>query len=135
MLPRITAFYAALGALLILALTASVVARRLKARVALGDNGDRVLARRIRAHGNAVEYLPVALILLLTLELLAITPVWLHLFGITLLLGRVLHALGLSRSGGPGRLRFTGMVLTLLSLLAMSSVLLWQSVLWWLTVA
>lgn len=132
-MPRVTAFYAALGALLVLLLTASVVARRLKARVSLGDNGDRVLARRIRAHGNALEYLPIALILLLILELLAIAPVWLHLFGITLLLGRALHALGLSRSGGPGRLRMSGMVLTLLSMLAMSVVLLWQSVLWWLT--
>lgn len=132
MTPRITAFYAALSAILVIALAASVIARRYAVRVGLGDNGDRVLARRIRAHANAVEYLPLALILLLVLELLAIAPPWLHAFGIALLLGRLLHALGLSRSSGPGVLRFSGMVLTLLAMLAMSAVLLWQSLAWWL---
>ena len=132
MTPRITAFYAALAAILVIALAASVIARRYAVRVGLGDNGDHVLARRIRAHANAVEYLPLALILLLVLELLAIGPPWLHTFGITLVLGRTLHALGLSRSSGPGVLRFSGMVLTLLAMLAMSAVLLWQSLAWWL---
>src|SRR5690606_12886383 len=105
MTPRITALYAALAAILVIALAASVIARRYGVRVGLGDNGDHVLARRIRAHANAVEYLPLALILLLVLELLAIAPPWLHAFGIALLLGRLLHALGLSRSSGPGVLR------------------------------
>lgn len=133
MMPRITAFYAALAIVLVLVLTASVIARRVSARVGLGDNGDRVLARRIRAHGNAVEYLPLALTALLILELLAISPLWLHVFGFSLLLGRSMHAIGLSRSGGPGALRQLGMMLTLVVMLAMAVVMAWQSVLWWLT--
>ena len=43
-------------------------------------------------HGRAA---PLALVMLLVLELLAIEPSWLHAFGIALLLGRALHALGL----------------------------------------
>lgn len=133
MMPRITAFYVALAVVLVVLLTASVIARRFAARAALGDNGDRILARRIRAHGNALEYLPLALVQLLVLELLGFAPLWLHVFGTTLLLGRVLHAVGLSRSGGPGALRMSGMILTLLAMLVMAVLLFYQSIMWWLT--
>ncbi len=133
MMPRITAFYVALAVVLVVLLTASVIARRFAARAALGDNGDRILARRIRAHGNALEYLPLALVQLLVLELLGFAPLWLHVFGTTLLLGRVLHAVGLSRSGGPGALRMGGMILTLLAMLVMAVLLFYQSIMWWLT--
>lgn len=133
MMPRITAFYLALAVVLVVLLTASVIARRFAARAALGDNGDRILACRIRAHANAVEYLPLALLQLLVLELILIAPLWLHVFGATLLLGRALHAVGLSRSGGPGALRMGGMILTLLAMVAMAVVLLYQSIMWWLT--
>jgi len=133
MMPRITAFYAAMAVLLVLVLTARVIVRRRQARIGLGDNGDRILARRIRAHANAVEYLPLALLQLLLLELLALAPLWLHVLGASLVLGRVVHAIGLSRTGGASPERLAGMLLTLLAMLAMAVLLLYQSVMWWLT--
>lgn len=123
----VTALYAALAALLLLILTTSVIMRRKALRIGLGDGGDRVLGCRIRAHGNAVETLPVALLLLLLLELGGLPAPWLHGFGASLLVVRCLHAWGLSRSAGTSPGRFIGMLGTLLVMLAMALLLLWRS--------
>lgn len=133
MLPRITAFYAALSALLIVFLAFRVTLYRRRVRIGIGDNGDHGLAKLVRAHANAVELIPVALILLLICELLAIAPLWLHVYGIAIVLGRVLHAWGLSHTAGVSPGRATGYLLTLAAIVAMSIVLLWQSVMWWLS--
>lgn len=135
MMPRITAFYAALSALLIVVLAIRVTLYRRSARIGIGDNGDHALAKRIRAHANAVELIPIALILLLTAELLAIEAMWLHVFGIATVLGRVLHAWGLSKSGGVTVPRGAGYVLTLAAIVTMAIILLWQSIAWWLAAA
>ncbi|MGZ8238835.1 MAG: MAPEG family protein, partial [Methylobacter sp.] len=48
-----------------------------------------------RAHSNAVEYIPIALMLLLMLELNGAPKILIHILGATLLTGRILHAMGL----------------------------------------
>ena len=123
-MPKITAFYAALHALLLLALAARIVRYRLTARIGLGVAGDRALEQRMRVHGNAVEYVPIALILLLLLELSALPVLWLHVFGGGLLLARVLHAIGLSRHSGMSFGRFQGTLWTWAAIIAMSFTLL-----------
>ncbi len=123
---RITGLYAALGALLIIVLAVRVMLRRTSAKVGIGDGGDHELIKRIRAHANAVEYLPIGLILLLLVELNQTAIVLVHAFGICLLLGRVLHAFGLSRSAGLGIGRGLGIVLSVLAILGMAILLLWQ---------
>ncbi len=124
----VSPLYVALGGLLLLVLTASVVARRRAARIGLGDGGDVILLRRMRAHANAVETLLPALLMLVVLEL-AGGPHWLlHAAGSVLLLGRVLHAWGLSGSGGVSFGRFHGMLLTLVVLLVLPLALLWRVV-------
>jgi len=133
MTPRITAFYAGLSALLLVVLSVRVMLYRRSARIGLGDAGDKTLIRLMRAHGNAVENVLIGLLLLLVLELLAIAPLWLHLFGASLVIGRILHAWGVSRSAGKSFGRLWGMVLTWLAIIVMAVVALWQSVLWWLT--
>ena len=55
--------------------------------------------------------------------------------GIALVLGRVLHATGLSRTAGTSNGRLFGTLLTWLAIAAMALVLLWQSVAWWLLTA
>ena len=125
---HITAIYAALSALLIVALSFRVIRLRLSTRTGIGDGGHQDLARCIRAHANAVEYLPLALLLLLLVEWNQTLPLIVHGFGIVLVLGRLLHAVGLSRSAGASPARFIGMLLTLLCLLGMAALLLWQAV-------
>jgi uncharacterized membrane protein YecN with MAPEG domain len=117
----ITLLYAALCTLLVLALAARVIAFRFRNRIGLGDGGDPELQRRIRVHANAIEYLPLALLLLGGMELNGIDDAWIHGFGATLLLSRVLHAWGLSRHGGTSVGRFSGTVLTFLLMLAMAA--------------
>src|SRR5690606_23682605 len=124
----ITAIYAAISALLVVALSFRVIRLRLSTRTGIGDGGHQDLARCIRAHANAVEYLPLALLLLLLVEWSQTLPVIVHGFGIALVPGRLLHAIGLSRSAGASLPRFIGMLLTLLCLLGMASLLLWQAV-------
>jgi uncharacterized protein len=121
---HITGFYAALGALLVLGLVYGVVERRRALRIGLGDGGDEAMARRIRAHGNAIETLPLGLLLLLLLELGGTSPWLLHLFGALLLLGRGLHAWGIWRRSGVSFGRFWGMGLTLLATAGMAIALL-----------
>lgn len=126
---HITGLYAALAALLVLALGVRISLARGRFKVGIGDGGHHELARYIRVHANALENLPLALLLLLILELDQTAPIWVHAFGIALLVGRVLHALGLSRSAGTSFERLVGMALTWLVLLAMAVLLLWRHLL------
>lgn len=126
---RITGLYAALSTLLILVLAIRVVAYRRSHKIGLGDNGDGELRKRIRAHGNAIEYLPFGLILLLVLELNQTAPLLLHVFGIVLLAARLAHAWGVSHHSGLSPGRAIGVVLTFGVLAAMALLLLWQFVL------
>lgn len=116
----ITLFYAALCTLLVLFLAGRVMAYRVKFKVGLGDGGHGELNRRVRAHANAVEYLPLALLLLGGMELNGYPDAAIHGFGATLLVSRLLHAWGLSRSAGSSPGRFLGTLLTLLLMIAMA---------------
>jgi len=126
-MPRITLLFASLHALLMLVLLARISRHRHGHRIGLGDGGDALLARKIRVHGNFVEHAPFALLMLCLLELGGLSAGWLWIFGSLLLLGRVMHAVGLSRTGGYSIGRFWGTALTWLALLAMALAGLWLS--------
>lgn len=122
---EIAALYAAVNLLLIIVLSLRVVARRFSQQISLGTGGDEALEKRIRAHGNAVEYIPVLVICLILLALM-IAPVWtLHVVGITGTLGRVLHAIGLSGTVLPARQ--VGTILTWLGCFAGIGLIIWQA--------
>lgn len=112
-LVSITAFYAGLLALLLLVLAIRIIRLRWKLRVGIGDGGDRMMLRAVRAHGNAAEYVPIALLLLLAAELNRAQPMLLHACGVVIVGSRVLHAIGLTRSGGPSWPRTVGTVGTM----------------------
>ena len=128
-MPQITALYTALLALLIVVLALRVVLGRRDGRVGIGDGGNHGLSRRIRAHGNAIENVPLALLLLLVAELTNVDAAWLHAYGIVLVAGRLLHAFGLSRHAGTSFGRFAGSLLTWFAMVAMCLLLLWRWVL------
>jgi uncharacterized membrane protein YecN with MAPEG domain len=126
---HITGVYAALASVLIIVLSARVIARRQSTRIGIGDGDDKDLARRVRAHGNAIEYLSIGLILLLLVEMNQTQSLIVHIFGITLLVGRLMHAFGLSRSSRASFGRVGGMILTLTTMGCMAALLIWQFVL------
>ena len=108
----ITALYAAAITLLFLALSVRVIRLRRAARIALGDGGERRLARAIRAHANCAEYAPIGIILIGLAESLSVPALLLHALGIGLVAGRVVHAYGVSQEPEDSRFRATGMGLT-----------------------
>lgn len=128
---RITGIYAAIAALLIVFLAVRVTLRRRAIKVGIGNGGDAILARRIRAHANAAEYVPLALLLLLILELNQTQPMLLHLFGCLLIAGRLLHGFGLSTSPAVTPGRAIGIMLSWLVIAAMALLLLWQKLATW----
>jgi uncharacterized protein len=107
-----TLLFAGACALLQCALTALVVVQRVRSKIHFLDGGNPTLLRRVRAHGNFIETVPMALLLMLLLELGGVASTWLVMLGTALLLGRLLHAAGLLGWGGH-RARLLGMVLTL----------------------
>lgn len=113
----ITPIYAAIAALLFVFLSARTIRGRRTAGVALGDGDDRLLRRAIRVHGNFAEYVPFAILLMALAELQG-RPVWtIHMIGVALLAGRMIHALGVGREPEQMRLRTLGMALTFVALI------------------
>lgn len=113
----ITALYAALLTFLYVGLAFRIIAVRFNQRVGLGDGGDANLQRRIRAHGNFGEYVPLGLILLALAEMMGSPTLLLHGIGTCLTCGRLLHAYGLSGNSEASVGRGAGMVLTFTALL------------------
>lgn len=113
----ITALYAGLLTFLYVGLAFRIIAVRLELRVGLGDSGDPVLRRRVRAHGNFGEYVPLGLILLALAEMMGSPALLLHGIGSCLTCGRLLHAYGVSNDSEASMGRGVGMVLTFTALL------------------
>lgn len=102
----ITPLYAAILTFVLAGLFLRVVRLRWVTKTGIGDGGNSNLAKAIRAHGNFVETVPWILILMILQEQLHANPLWLHFYGVALILARLAHAWGLSHSAGttPGRL-------------------------------
>ena len=121
----ITSLYASLSVLLIVRLTLSVIKLRTKNRISVGDGGNEELQLAIRTHANAVEYIPIALLLLLMLELNGAPNILIHVLGITLLIGRIIHAMGLPAKNLPKRVLGMQITIYLLIGLAILNVAFW----------
>lgn len=107
-----TPLYAGLIALLFVYLSFRVINIRLSERISLGDGGNTELSYRIRTQANLAEYAPIALILLALAELQG-APVWVvHILGVMLLIGRLLHVRGLVNHPKNLKLRTYGMMTT-----------------------
>ncbi|WP_375265884.1 MAPEG family protein [Planktotalea sp.] len=125
---EITSLYASFLALLFLALSARVIVYRRGNKISMGDNGDNSLLKRMRAQGNFAEYAPFGLLLLALVELSDAPNIAVHLLGLMLLSGRLLHAWGFSASPPVMNGRVLGMVLTLTMILFSALGLLLHSV-------
>ena len=112
MTPKIILPYVALLGLLLVYLSYQVVRYRVKFKIGIGDGGNAELARSIRVQGNFVEYVPIALLLISLVELAGFSAWVVHVLGIVLLVGRIIHAQGLGASAGPSRGRFIGTTLS-----------------------
>ena len=111
-MPSITAMYAGLVGVLLIVLGARISGFRWRTKIGIGDGGDRALQRAIRAHANAVEWALPAVLLLLVADLNRAPLPMLHACGLAIVIGRILHAIGLSGSAGYSFGRSVGSALS-----------------------
>ena len=108
----VTPLYAALLALIFVALSLRTIRLRRRYRVGVGDGNHTELQRAARVHANFAEYVPLALLLIYFAETGGGPRPLIHVLAIALLCGRLLHAYGLSQVRENYRYRTAGMVLT-----------------------
>ncbi|MEM9532575.1 MAG: MAPEG family protein [Pseudomonadota bacterium] len=123
----ITALYAGILALILLGLSFGTGAARNRSKVSLGDGGNPDLLVAIRRHGNAVEYVPMILLLLALLEANGASPTLLHVLGAGLVVARIAHPLGLSSERMVHPLRIAGAAFTSLIMVVAGGYAIWQS--------
>ena len=119
---EVTGLYTSLLALLFVGLSFNVIKRRFSEKVGLGDGGSSTLTKAIRIHGNFSEYIPLALILMAVFEINGGSNLWLHVSGTTLLIGRIMHALGLTKSHTTSLPRALGTISTYIVIISLSIV-------------
>ena len=93
--PSITAVYAAIFALIFVALSGWIVAGRVRGNALFGDGGNQELQKKIRIQANFAEYVPFALLLIALLEARGAGPVFINLLLIVLLVARTAHRIGM----------------------------------------
>lgn len=106
----ITTVFVALLALMLTGISIRVTVLRASKKISFSDGGDQEMQRAIRVQGNFIEYVPMALALMASIEALG-TRHWLvYLFGAVLLVARLVHAWGLY--AGVFRARVAGTTAT-----------------------
>ncbi len=115
----ITSIIASALTIIFIKLSFAVIGLRKKNQVGLGSGGHEDLERAIRAQGNFAEYVPFGIILIACLELNG-APWWLVAIpGITLTIGRLIHAIGIHEPPPEFSKRILGMKLTFATLIAL----------------
>ena len=116
----ITALYAGILSLIMVALAINVTIHRAKLRVPMGDGGNPIMLRMIRLHGNAIEYIPLALVLMAIYELNGGWHIALHIAGIAMVAARLIQTAGMWSTEVAGAGRRVGQSLTWLSLIGLA---------------
>ena len=114
----ITLTIAGAAAILHIWLAARVSRLRRQFKISIGDGGNDALSRRMRAHANYAENMPIFLILLALLEFAGGDRRILWAIGIAFVLARLAHAFGMDRPS-LARLRLVGMLTSILLLLGL----------------
>lgn len=105
----VTPLYALPLALIFLILWFRVSGVRSATKISYGDGGNIELLRRIRQHGNFIEWAPFVLILMTLAEGMGAPAIYLHITGSLLLIGRIAHPFGLGDVNNAAHpLRYVG---------------------------
>ena len=116
----VTPIYTAILGFLFVALSVRTLLLRRQLGVALGDGEQPILTRAVRVHSNFAEYVPLSLLLISFLETQTGKSLWIHVLCSALLIGRIIHALGVSKVEEEFRYRVTGMAFTLSAIISAS---------------
>jgi uncharacterized protein len=124
----VTAFVAAICAIMLLITAIDTVRQRMRAKAPFGDNADQKLISASRSHGNLAEHAPIVILLLAFLEMSRASHMGLMAIGALFLAGRVAHIIGLytPMSTKPPLPRSVGVIATWFTLAALSGWTLWM---------
>ena len=111
--------YVALSCLILNRLSIGAIKTRIEQKISFGDNGNDEMIRKVRAQGNFIEYTPIFLLSLISIEWLSMKIIpyyffYINVIGALFIIGRILHALSLYDKKFMHRR--TGMRLTFLCL-------------------
>lgn len=123
MLLPITSSITALLILVQVVLTFRVIGARRRENILVGDGNNDHLIVRMRSHANFVEVTPITLVAFALCEIQTQQSSLLIPLGLTLIVGRILHTLGMEMKRKL-ILRQLGMVMTLGTMLVLAGYLL-----------
>lgn len=115
---QIVAVYAAVLGLVFIALSIMTIRTRREKQISLGTGDDETLLKRMRAHANFAEYVPMALMLIAGAAITGSHAWFVHACGIALIAGRLSHVWAIYT--GTIRFRVYGMVATFVVIIATS---------------
>ena len=108
----ITPVFAAVFAVFFVLLSINVIRARRQHKVGIGTGRNKSVERAMRVHANFAEYVPFALLLITLLELNKASNLLLIGLSSLLLVGRLVHAFGVSMENERFTYRVSGMVMT-----------------------
>ena len=120
---HITPLYASVLAILFVALSVRTLRMRHGLKIAVGDAGNQALLRAIRVHSNFAEYVPLSLLLISFVEMSGASALMVYFLGLCLLVGRAVHAYGVSQLNETYAFRVAGMAMTFTTLMGASGYL------------
>lgn len=123
----ITPIYAAVLALMMIGLSMYVSSLRANQNVSIGPGTDPALLERIRRHGNFVETVPMALLLIGMGELAGMPTLWVHAVGILLVVSRIIQPLGLFHDKTFTAMRLAGNLGSFAAILIPAGFILWAA--------
>jgi uncharacterized protein len=117
----IVTLYAGIFGLFFVALSVRTLLLRRSLGVGIGNGNQPTLERASRVHANFAEYVPLALLLIYFLEIQTKSNLWwIHFICLTLLVGRISHAYGVSQVKEKLIFRVIGIALTFMAIVSTS---------------
>jgi uncharacterized protein len=123
---HILPMYAALLGLLFFYLSVRTIGLRRRLKIGIGADQNDEMLRAMRVHSNFSEYAPITLMLIYFVEVQGGHPLLIHALGAVLLMGRLVHAYGLSQMKEKFVFRVSGMAMTFTALITASCILLFN---------
>jgi len=120
---HIAPLYASVLSILFVVLSVRTLRMRHRLKIAVGDAGNQALLRAIRVHSNFAEYVPLSLLLISFVEMSGASALLVHFLGLCLLVGRAVHAYGVSQLNETYAFRVAGMAMTFTTLMGASGYL------------
>lgn len=131
LLPKVTMLYAGLLGVMYFVLSVMVIRLRTATKTGIGHGSDPAspLFRAVRIHGNFAEFVPFILLLMAFDEMSGRSQVIMHVFGVALILARVSHYFGLSKTHGKSTGRLVGGMGTFTIMVTLSTLLIIKGIL------